>query len=83
MVCLWVNKTQRYENVHDGQGHYRGRGRVEGEGTTNGGLTTEQMAGLEPIAEDEEDSATIESNTLGGTADTGAGPAIGDGQPAE
>jgi hypothetical protein len=63
-----------------------GHGRVEGEGTTNGGLTTEQMAGLEPIAdEDNTDRATvgIESNTLGGTADAGAGPAIGDGEPAD
>ena len=64
-----------------------GGGRVEGEGTTNGGLTTEQMAGLQPLPneEDSTDRATdrIESNTLGGTADTGAGPAIGDGQPAD
>lgn len=60
----------------------RGGGRVEGEGTTNGGLTTEQMAGMEPIAR-EEDSASIESNTLGGTSDTGAGTAIGDGEPAD
>ena len=59
-----------------------GKGRVEGEGTTNGGLTIEQMAGLQPLP-NQEDSADIESNTLGGTADTGAGPAIGDGQPAE
>ena len=59
-----------------------GGGRVEGEGTTNGGMTTEQMAGLQPLP-DEQDSATIESNTLGGTSDTGAGPAIGDGQPAD
>lgn len=60
-----------------------GRGRVEGEGTTNGGLNTEQMAGLEPIADEGEDSANVESNTLGGTADAGAGPAIGDGEPAD
>lgn len=61
-----------------------GGGRVEGEGTTNGGLTTEQMAGMEPLPnENEQDSAHIESNTLGGTSDTGAGPAIGDGEPAE
>ena len=63
-------------------------GRVEGESTTNGGLTTEQMAGLEPVADDGKDSANratdqIESNTLGGTADAGAGPAIGDGEPAD
>ena len=64
-----------------------GGGRVEGEGTTNGGLTTEQMAGLQPLPNDEDsaDHATdrIESNTLGGTAGTGAGPAIGDGKPAD
>lgn len=53
-------------------------GRVEGEGTTNGGLTTEQMAGMQPLPnqEDSADRATdrVESNTLGGTSDTGAGP---------
>lgn len=70
----------------------RGGGREEGEGTTNGGLTTEQMAGMQPLPnqEDRADRATdhratdrIESNTLGGTADTGAGSAIGDGEPAD
>ena len=69
-----------------------GKGRVDGEGTTNGGMTTEQMAGLEPISteEDSTDHATdhratvrIGSNTLGGTSGTGAGTAIGDGEPAE
>ena len=61
-----------------------GGGRVEGEGTTNGGLTTEQMAGMQPLPnESDEDSADIESNTLGGTSETGAGPAIGDGEPAD
>ena len=64
-----------------------GKGHIEGEGTTNGGMTTEQMAGLEPVST-EEDSALratdrIESNTLGGTSDAGAGRAIGDGGPAE
>ena len=66
-----------------------GGGRAEGEGTTNGGMTTEQMDGLQPLPDDgEQDSADratdrIESNTLGGTSDTGAGPAVGDGQPAD
>lgn len=46
---------------------------MEGEGPINGGLTTEQMAGMQPMP-DEEDSAEIESNTLGGTSETGAGP---------
>ena len=70
-------KTHTIDNDTAGGG-----GRVEGEGTTNGGLTMEQMAGVHPLP-DEQDSANIESNTLGGTSDTGAGPAIGDGQPAE
>ena len=70
-------KTYMMDNESAGGG-----GRVEGEGTTNGGLTTEQLAGMEPISS-EEDSADIESNTLGGTSGTGAGPAIGDGEPAE
>ncbi len=61
-------------------GSTSGGGRVEGEDTTNGGLTTGQMAGMEPIPE--EDSADIESNTLGGTSDSGAGP-VGDGGPAD
>jgi len=64
-----------------------GGGRAEGEGTTNGGLTTEQMAGMEPIASEEDSAARatdrIESNTLGGTSDAGAGTAIGDGEPAD
>lgn len=63
-----------------------GGGRVEGEETTNGryagaGLTTGQMAGMEPLL-NETDSADIESNTLGGTSDSGAGP-VGDGEPAD
>ncbi|CCH51418.1 hypothetical protein BN8_00341 [Fibrisoma limi BUZ 3] len=58
-----------------------GGGRVEGEGTFNGGMTTEQMAGMEPLP-NEDDNADIESNTLGGTSDTGAGP-VGDGEPAD
>lgn len=75
-------KTYMMDNESAG-----GEGRVEGEGTTNGGLKTEQMAGTEPIS-DEEDSTNhatdrIESNTLGGTSGAGAGPAIGDGEPAE
>lgn len=52
-----------------------GGGRVEGEGTTNGGMTTEQMGGLEPLDnETDEDNADIDSNTLGGTSDSGPGP---------
>lgn len=80
-------KTDRMNSESAGGG-----GHVAGEGTTNGGLTTEQMAGMEPLP-NQEDSANratdrratdrIESNTLGGTSDTGAGPAIGDGEPAD
>lgn len=62
-------------------GSTSGGGRVEGEETTNGGLTTGQMAGMEPLP-DEEDSADIDSNTLGGTLDSGSGP-VGDGEPAD
>lgn len=66
-------KTYTMDNESTGGG-----GRVEGEGTTNGGLTTEQMAGMQPLPnqEDSADRATdrVESNTLGGTSDTGAGP---------
>ncbi len=84
------NAMKTYMMDNDSAG---GGARVEGEGTTNGGLTTEQMAGMEPISSEEnsanqEDSADratdrIESNTLGGTSGTGAGPAIGDGEPAD
>ncbi len=50
-----------------------GDGRLEGEGTTNGGLTTSEAAGIEPMPDDEfiEESADVESNTLGGTQETG------------
>ncbi len=50
-----------------------GEGRLAGEGTTNGGLTTEEAAGMEPLPDDEfiEESAEVESNTLGGTEETG------------
>jgi len=53
----------------------RGGGHMEGEGTTNGGLTTEQTTGPEPLSAEGEDSADratdrIESNTLGGTPGT-------------
>ena len=50
-----------------------GDGRLEGEGTTNGGLTTKEAAGLEPLPNDEfiEESADVDSNTLGGTEETG------------
>lgn len=61
-------KTYMMDNESTGGG-----GRVEGEGTKNGGLTMEQMAGMQPLP-NQEDSADIESNTLGGTSDTGAGP---------
>ena len=50
-----------------------GEGRLEGEGTDNGGLNTKEAAGLEPLPDDEfiEESADIDSNTLGGTEETG------------
>lgn len=51
-----------------------GSGRNEGDGTTNGGMTTEEMAGETVQATDSEESADIDSNTLGGTSDSGAGP---------
>lgn len=72
-------KTHMMDNEPAG-----GDGRVEDEGTTNRGLTTEPMAGMKPLADEmDEDSAHIESNTLGGTSGTGAGSAIGDGKPAD
>lgn len=57
-----------------------GGGRLEDEGTFNGGMTTEQMAGMEPLPDpnDTDDAGS----TLGGTADSGAGP-VGDGEPAD
>ena len=50
-----------------------GDGRLEGEGTNNGGLTTKEAAGIEPLPNDEftEEAADVESNTLGGTEETG------------
>lgn len=70
-------KTQMTDGGSTGGG-----GRGEDEGTTNGGMTTEQMAGMEdPDNESDEDNADIDSNTLGGTSDSGAGP-VGDGGPA-
>ena len=58
-----------------------GDGRLEGEGTENGGLTTREAAGLDSPPDDEfiEESANVESNTLGGTEETG-GEAVTDEQ---
>ena len=71
-------KTQMMDGDNTGGG-----GRLEDEGTTNGGMTTEQMAGMDPLPEEmDEDNADIDSNTLGGTSDAGAGP-VGDGDSAD
>lgn len=51
-----------------------GGGRLEDEGTFNGGMTTEQMAGMEPLPEENEDNTDDSGSTLGGTSDSGAGP---------
>lgn len=57
------------------KGPHESGGRQEDEGTYNGGMTTEQMAGMEPLPnETEEDNADVKSNTLGGTSDSGTGP---------
>jgi hypothetical protein len=56
------------------KGDYRSSSQMDSEDVKNEDTTSQ--------AQPEEDNADVESNTLGGTADSGPGP-VGDGQPAE
>ncbi|GAB3549451.1 hypothetical protein [Spirosoma fluminis] len=64
------------------KGDYLSSRQLDSEEVENENPTSQSQASHETPPE-EEDNADVESNTLGGTSDTGAGPAVGDGQPAE